>query len=434
MPFLSLTLLCALAALALAPAPAPAAPAPPIDDAALAGRNCGGTSSPGGLALAPAQAPGGLGWSLGGPVDAPPGASQQRSPSVAVGPGGQVYFAWQETRAGDLGDIFAAALGAAPPAGRLAVRVDDTGATAVEQAAPSLAADAQGRLHAVWEDLRGGAQRRLFYASSADGGATWGANTLLTGALPGLNHVSPHLLAGTGDALYLVWDGGSDIYFSRRSGGVWSAPAPINAPRAIDRDLPRLALDGEGGLIAAWEDRRGPAPAIYVARLADPAGGAWGGEVRAIPAGVSAAQPSLAAGADGALYLAYQGAPGIYVVASADGGRTWGPPQRVDDGDGGAFTNPRVAVDAAGGVHCIWCQLQVGVVADVLAARSTDGGASWGSRAALASTTGTAEPLELVAGPGGLYAAWADDGSGRTVLHTARWSAAGTAFMPIVIR
>lgn len=433
---LGVTILCALAALALTPAgPAPAAPGLPIDDSiALAGRNCGGTSSPGGLAVAPAQAAGGLGWSLGGPVDTPPGASQQRSPSVAVGPGGQVFFAWQETRAGDVGDIFAAALGAPPPSGRLAVRVDDTGVAAVEQAAPSLAVDAAGRLHAVWEDLRGGAQRRLYYAASADGGASWGANTLLTGALPGLNHVSPHLLAGPGGALYLAWDGGSEIYFSRRSGGVWSAPAPINAPRAVDRDLPRLALDGQGRLLAAWEDRRGPAPTIYVARLDDPLGGAWGDEARAVPAGVSAAQPSLAAGAGGALYLAYQGAPGIYIVASADGGATWGAPQRVDDGDGGSFTNPRVAVDGRGGVHCIWCQLQVDVQADIVAARSTDGGASWGSRATLASTTGSAEPLGLVAGPGGLYAAWADDGSGRTVLHTARWSATGTAFLPLVRR
>lgn len=433
---LSVPLLCLMAALALVPAaPAPAAPAPPINDGpALDGRNCGGTSKPGALPLARLAAVGGAGWTVGGPVDAPPAASQQLSPSVAVAPGGQVFYAWQESRAGDLGDIFAAPLGAPPPSGRRAVRVDDTGVTAVEQAAPSLAADAAGALHAVWEDLRGGAQRRLFYASSANGGGAWGANTLLTGALPALNHISPHLIAGTGGALYLIWDGGSDIYFSRRSGGSWSAPAPINAPRAIDRDLPRLALDAQGRLFAAWEDRRGAAPTIYVARLDSPAGGAWGAEVRAVPAGVSAAQPSLAAGADGALYLAFQGAPGIYIAVSADGGASWGAPRRVDDGAGNSFTNPRVAVDAEGGVHCIWCQLQVGVIADVLAARSNDGGASWGGRAALASTTGTAEPLDLVAGPGGLYAAWADDGGGRNVLYTARWAPERTLFLPLMRR
>lgn len=412
-----------LVALLLLPAaPAPAAPAVPFDEGpSLAGRNCGGTSKPGSVPLAATAALGGQGWTLGGALDTPPAAANQLSPSVAAGPAGQIFYAWQETRGADTGDIFAAPLGGAPPTGRRGVRVDDTGVAAVEQAAPSLAVDASGALHVVWEDLRGGGLRRLFYASSANNGASWSANTLLTGALPALSHRSPHLVAGPDGALYLAWDSGSDILFSRRVGGVWSAPAPINAPRDVDRDLPRLAFDDAGRLLAAWEDRRGAAPAIYVARLDQPAGGAWGAEVRATPVGVAAAQPSLAVGADGALYLAYQGAPGIFIVVSADGGASWGAPQRLDDGSGNAFTNPRLAVDAAGGVHCIWCQLQVGFAA-VVAARSTDGGDSWGDRVTLASTTGTAEPLDLIAGADGLYAAWSDDGSGRPLLHTARWT------------
>lgn len=426
-----------LAVLLLIPAgatPATAVATPGLDEIVLAGRNCGGTSSPGSLAGVPQATFGGAGWSVGGALDAPPPAAQQLRPSIAVGPTGQVYYAWQETRAGDAGDIFAAALGASPPAGRRAVRVDDTGAAAVEQAAPSLAVDGAGALHVVWEDLRGGGSKRLYYASSADGGASWGANTLLTGALPALSHSSPHLLAGPGGALYLAWDGGNTIYFSRRTAGSWGAPTPISGAPAADRDLPRLALDAQGRLVAAWEDRRGPTPAIYAARLDNPAAGAWGAEVRVTPAGVSAVRPSLAAGTDGALYVAYQGAPGIFLVSSLDGGATWGPARRIDDGEGGAFTNPRVAVDDEGRVHCIWCQLQINVVADVVAASSPDGGATWGGRAVLASTTGTAEPLELIAGDGGLYAAWADDGTSRLILHTARWSPGTTIYLPEIRR
>lgn len=435
---LPLLLLGLAATLSLAPAahtPAAAAPAPPGVDAVLAGRNCGGTSKPAGLAALPAQTFGGAGWSVAGAVDPPPAASLQLRPSIAVDPAGRIFSAWQETRAGDAGDIFAAPLGASPPAGRRAVRVDDTGVTPVEQLAPSLAIDGAGTLHVVWEDLRGGANRRLFYASSANGGASWSANTLLTGALPALDHVSPHLIAGPGGALFLAWDGGNTIYFSRRAGGVWSAPAPINGPPAHDRDLPRLALDGQGRLFAVWEDRRNAtAPQIFVARLDNPVAGSWGAEVRVSPLG--AAQPSIAAGKGGEVYVAYQSG-GIFVVRSGDGGATWSAPRRVDDGTLDVLTSPRLAVDAEGRVHCIWCELTKApavILSRTAVARSLDGGASWAGRAILGTSTETTEPLDLIASGDAIYAAWSDDSTGRDIIYTARWSEQQTLYLPLLRR
>jgi hypothetical protein len=412
------------------------APMAPGDGPALAGRNCGGTSKPGSLsAFAQPAASGGPGWTVGGALDKPAATGNQLAPSVAVSPAGAVFYAWQEQRSGDGGDIFAASLAGEMTSGRRAVRVDDTGASAVEQASPALAVDGAGRIHAVWEDLRGGSQRGLYYASSADG-ASWGANTPLTGSLASLNHISPHLVAGASDALYLAWDGGNDIYFSYRERGLWSAPEPINALRAVDRDLPRLALDAQGGLLAAWEDRRSATPTVFVAYSAAPSDGAWGAEVRATPLGVWAQRPSIAAAPDGTLYLAYQGDAGIFMISSGDKGATWSEPQRVDDGAGNAFANPQVAVDANGGVHCIWCRLRsTDGFADVAGARSTDGGATWGDRAVLASTTGTAEPLGLAADQhGNIFAAWSDDSAGSTALHTAQWSDGLTLFLPILRR
>lgn len=434
-----LTLVGALFLLLMQPAGTTATTVPTFDGPVLAGRNCGGTSKPGSLSAAALAATGGPGWTIGGPLDKPATAGNQLAPSIAVSPLGAVYYAWQEQRAGDPGDILAAPLGGQASGGRLAVRVDDTGAAAVEQASPALAIDGSGRLHAVWEDLRGGARRDLYYATSDDEGTSWSTNTPLTGALSSLNHISPHLIAGPGAALYLAWDGGDDIYFSRSTGGAWSTPVPINSDRAVDRDLPRLALDNQGGLVAAWEDHRSPTPAIFVARLAQPDTGDWGDEVRATPLGVSAQQPSLAAAPDGTLYLAYQGDPGIFITASSDGGATWSEPQRVDDGINSPFltplANPQVAVDAHGGVHCIWCRLRAqDGFADIVAARSTDGGVTWGDRAVLASTTGTAEPLALAADDAGnIFAAWSDDSTVSTALHTAQWSSA-RLFLPLLRR
>lgn len=424
----------AVCALLIAVEAAPAGPAPPVVGASggLAGRNCGGTTDLGGLALAaPAQSgTGGAGWTIGGAVDESPGAIRQIRPSIAVSQAGQVFYAWQEVRAGDGGDIFAALSTAPPTSGRRAVRVDDSGKDPVEQAAPALAVGPDGRLHAVWEDLRAG-QRRLYYAASSDGGASWGPSAPVGG--PAGDQVAPALLAAADGRLYLAWASGGDILVSSRGAGGWGAPVPLNAVRAGARGRPRLVGDAGGGLVAAWQDQRGGAPAIYTARLADPAAGAWGAELRASPAGVAATQPSLAAGQGGALYIAYQGLAGIFLIASGDGGASWGAPERVDDGDGGSFTNPQVAVDAEGGVHCVWCRLRVDVQADIVAARSPDGGASWGEPVLLASTTGTAEPLALVAdGAGRVHAAWSDDGGGAPSLHTAVWSDGFRLLLPLV--
>jgi hypothetical protein len=332
------------------------------------------------------------------------------------------------------------ALGEAPGAVRRAVRVDDSGPAATEQSQPTLAATPDGRLHAVWQDRRGGAQAHLYYASSADGGASWSANTSITAALGSRSHGEPSLAVTSDGGLALAWRArdasGSVIYYSQRGAAEWGSPLPLSSgPATTERGLPKLILDPQGGLIAAWEDQRAGASEIYTARRASGAA-AWGDDVLSSPRGAVARRPSLGAAPGGALYIAYEGGPGIYLMRSADLGATWGAPRRADDGDGTLFTNPRVAVDRRGGVHCIWCQLKPGVVADIIAARSDDGGASWAGRVPLASSTGTANPLALAADKAGnVHALWTDDrdGGARPQLYGALWRG-NSAFLPLVQR
>jgi hypothetical protein len=405
---------------------------------APAARNCGGISLAA-RGVAPAASPPELGWSLAGPIDAAATASQLR-PDAVGDAGGRVYAIWQEQTASDPGNIYAAPLGDAPGGARRAVRVDDSGAAATEQSLPTLAVSPGGQLHAVWQDRRGGAQAHLYYASSADGGASWSANMPVTAALATRSHTEPSLAVASDGGLALAWRArgasGSVIYYSQRGAAGWSAPVPLSSgPVNTERGLPRLAFDREGGLLAAWEDQRAGDSAIYTARRASGAA-AWGADAPASPGGVAARRPSLGAAADGALYIAYEGAPGIYLMRSTDGGATWGQPRRADDGDGTHFTNPRVAIDARGRVHCIWCQLKPGVVADIIAARSDDGGHSWAGRAPLASSTGTANPLALaVDKAGNVHALWTDDRDNpvRPQLYSAVWRG-NSAFLPFVQR
>jgi hypothetical protein len=408
------------------------------NDAYLSGRNCGGTSLMGGAILLTTPGPaevGGAGWSIGGAIDPVVGVGPQTRPSLAVNPAGAVFFAWQESRTGDDGDIFVADIAATNP-GRRAVRVDDSGVAQADQISPAMAIDPSGLIHAVWQDQRGTIPA-LYYASSADNGKSWSANELVPPTtIDRFAPSDPFLISGAQGDLYLVWlasSATSVVRFSRYSGGQWSDSMTISSSSAGGRAMPRLALDSGGGVVAAWEDGRSGTPQIYTARLANPAGGSWGADSPASPLGASAVKPSLALGKGGVLYIAYQGSPGIYLIRSADSGASWSAPVRVDDGDGNAFTNPQLAVDSTGGVHCIWCRLRINVVADIVAARSTDGGASWGDDVLLASTTGTADPLALVADRrGNVYAAWTDDGAGANQLHSALWAGGNRLYLPLV--
>ena len=425
-----------LTCLSLPARPAQADRALPTD-AYLSGRNCGGTSLAASLLtdLRPAQV-GGPGWLIGGAIDPVlEGVGPQTRPSLAVSTAGAVFFAWQESRFGDDGDIFVADLAAATGPVRRAVRVDDTGVVQAVQASPAMTIVANGTIHAVWQDQRGRIPA-LYYASSADNGKSWSANALIPPTTSDRFVPSdPFLISGAQGDLYLVWlasSATSVVRFSRYSGEEWSDSVTLSSSSAGGRAMPRLALDDTGGLVAAWEDRRSGTPRIYTARLADPAGVAWGADSPASPLGVSALKPSLALGKGGALYIAYQGSPGIYLISSSDGGASWSAPKRVDDGDGDAFTNPQLAVDSDGGVHCIWCRLHINAAADIMAARSTDGGTSWGEGVLLASTTGTADPLALIADhTGKVYAAWTDDRGGAK-LHSAIWAYESRIYVPLV--
>lgn len=412
---------------------APASPPPPPIE--LAGRNCGGTSKGAGFAGALAQLPA-SGWNNAAPVSSSPGAINQIAPAAAIDPSGRPLIVWQESTARDGGDIVALPSNALAP-----VRVDDTGTQPALQSRPTLAIDGNGRVHVAWEDLRSPGATQIYYAFSDNGGATWSENSNLTSGRASRDHLEPQLFATTDGSLILAWrsnrsgtPGVSDILAMRFNGANWSEPVRLNSEQAVgERRLPRLAADGQGGVLAVWEDRRFVTPGIYSARLNDVAG-VWSAETLVSPLRTFAIRPSITTAPDGTLYLAYQGNPGIFVQASADNGATWSVPQRTDDGNGSTFTDPQIVVDEFGGVHCIWCQLQGD--ASIIAARSADGGATWGDRVPLAATTGTTDPLGLVTDERGrVYAFWADDRDNplQRRLYSATWQAEAL-YLPLITR
>lgn len=90
--------------------------------------------------------------------------------------------------------------------------------------------------------------------------------------------------------------------------------------------------------------------------------------------------PSMAAGTDGVVYLAFAGWSGsttgddVYFTKSSDGGRSWSTPIRVNDDAGGAAqAEPSLALDPANNIYIAWTDARSGNN-DVYFSKSITGG------------------------------------------------------------
>ncbi len=102
-------------------------------------------------------------------------------PSAAAAPNGDLVVVWNDQLLGDA-DILAIRSSDGGDSWSAPVRVNDDPAGAL-QFFPWVAIDGAGNVHVVWYDRRhDGVDLDVYYASSTDGGATFGANRRLTAA------------------------------------------------------------------------------------------------------------------------------------------------------------------------------------------------------------------------------------------------------------
>src|SRR3989454_2137113 len=95
--------------------------------------------------------------------------------------------------------------------------------------------------------------------------------------------------------------------------------------------------------------------------------------------------PSIAAGTNGVVYLAFAGWSGattgddIDFTMSSDGGRSWSTPIRVNDDAGAAAqAEPSLALDPSNNIYIVWTDMRSGNN-DVYFAKSVNGGLTFGA-------------------------------------------------------
>ena len=309
---------------------------------------------------------------------------------------------------------------------------------------PQLTTDGQGNWVATWQSWHSlggtlGTDADILMALSTDDGVTWtDAAALNTNAASDTGDDALPQVTTDGQGLWLaVWRSRDslgdtigtdfDILLARSTdaGVTWTDPAPLNTDAAsddFDDERPQLSTDGAGTWVAVWEywglgQRPGNLELdIRVSRSTDD-GATWSpptalntnaasdtGDDKAPQVthgllGVGG-QPTWVAtwqsgdSLDGTIGMDDD----ILVAHSTDGGVTWSPPAALNtnaatdmlSGD----TSPQLTTDGWGSWVAVWQSTNslgdtIGSDADILFARSTDGGVTWTDPAALNTNAAT---------------------------------------------
>jgi Neuraminidase (sialidase) len=312
--------------------------------------------------------------------------------------------------------------------------------------APQLATDGQGNWVAVWQSWHSlggtiGSDADILMARSTDDGVTWtDAAALNTNAASDTGHDALPQLATDEQGLWIaVWRSRDslgdtigtdyDVLLARSTdaGVTWSAPAPLNTNAASDEfddERPQLTTDGAGTWVAVWEywgPGRRPGQIeldIRVSRSTD-GGATWNSPVAlntnaASDAGDDRApqltyglvevggQPTWVATwqSGDSLGVTIGADDDILVSRSTDGGVTWTDPAALnanaatDHPFNDRDSSPRLATDGQGNWVAVWQSVNslgdtIGSDADILFARSMDGGVTWTDPAALNANAAT---------------------------------------------
>jgi hypothetical protein len=266
---------------------------------------------------------------------------------------------------------------------------------------------ADGSLWVVWQEGRpAGDDGDIYYATSSDGGSSWGTASAIS-ATSGTQcepSVVAHAQSGT---MYAVWedeiDDDGDIYVSSYNpdlDSAWGTPVAVSDDTSgSEQSEPRMAADTDGNLYAVWEDFRddpaGDDPHVYLTRwISGTAWDEWSTNVQLSDASMDwAGEPDIVTGPGGAVYAAWYErvptGPGTYdfqivVARSDDSGSTWhrSVVRRLYNASASlaSYVSPALGVDRTGLVHVAWIynpDQNAASASNVLLSTSPDRGMNW---------------------------------------------------------
>jgi Notch 1 len=313
------------------------------------------------------------------------------------------------------------------------VRIDTAGGAAI---GPRVVLSNTDDNSFVWSDFRGGTSYREIYARhSSDYGATFSATDFkVNPSGPTSTRDSFNVeLARSGNNVYVVYEGfvsdrSRHVFFSRSTNGGSSFSAPVqvstSALATFVAATPQIAAAGSN-VYVVWRDNRNGRLDVFLRRSTDSGASFAGVADTRIDTGDTAGsnssfEPRVAAEGTN-VYVTWVddrdlGSFDIWFNRSTDSGATWGTSAQLDaDPFSHDSIEPHIVAPSAGVAVVAWIDYRSGFP-DVLAARSSDSGASFAApeRVDTGNAPGIsgAYELDLAANGSRLVAAWADDRSG----------------------
>ncbi|MFL6624662.1 MAG: sialidase family protein [Sulfurifustis sp.] len=298
-------------------------------------------------------------------------------PTVAIDEQGDVFLAWVDQARKDVffQRYSAGRLPRAEP-----VNVSRNTSTFSWLPRIALAPDERQQVFILWQEIifSGGSHGGdILFVRSTDGGATFSEPLNLSNSIGGdgkgrinrdvWHNGSLDIVAGAGGAIYTAWteyegtlwfarstDGGESFTRPERIAGAGNVSFPARAPT--------LALGADGAIYVAWTVGDDVSADIRIAKSENGGGSFGDARVVARSRGYSDA-PKLAVDADGIVHLVYAESSGgpferyqIRYTRSSDGARTFDPPREISRSTTNRATAgfPSLALDGTGNVYVLW--------------------------------------------------------------------------------
>ncbi|MEK7624830.1 MAG: sialidase family protein, partial [Patescibacteria group bacterium] len=277
-------------------------------------------------------------------------------------------------------------------------RVDVTTST-VSLGSSEITVDSANNLHVVYYSQEFNASfYNIAYRKSTDSGATWSGRVDVTTSTSQTSLV-PQLIRDSADNLHVVYASyeynGSNYNIAYRKstdgGATWSGRANVTAGSA-NSGAPDIAIDSSNNLHVVYQSYEYNASNYNIAYRSSTDGGAtWSERVNVTTAGAygGVADPKIAVDSSGNLHVVYWfydqlSSPYVYYRTSINNGATWST--RLDLSYIVA-EYPVIAVGASNNLFVAYISDEFNTVAsgnyNIIAQKSTNGGSTWSTRAAL---------------------------------------------------